>query len=283
VPTILHGSDLQYGKPYRPAVGEAFHRLAQDLGPDLVVVAGDLTQRAKRREFAAVREYLDRFDPPTVVTPGNHDVPLYRFWERVVAPHRNWRRYISPELDTVTRTEGMVCVALDSSAPHHAIVGGRLTQEQVAWAAGVFQDVEEGVYRVVVTHHHFVATPDNEGGRPLNEAPWILRAFEGMGVDLVLGGHVHQTHLSSSRVLLPDEDGSPGIPLVASGTAASSRGRGVETGKNSVNVVHLSRDEVVVEVHRFQVGSEVFEPASRHVFQRRSAEEPLGAWTMARA
>ena len=100
---ILHGSDLQFGKPYRPWAGDAFVVLAHRIRPDLVVVAGDLTQRAKTREYAEARRLLETLAPlPVVVTPGNHDVPLYRVWERLVDPYRNWRRAVSQELDSVT-------------------------------------------------------------------------------------------------------------------------------------------------------------------------------------
>lgn len=275
--TLLHGSDLQLGKPYRPAVGEAFRQLAGELAPELVVVAGDLTQRAKPREFAAVRAYLDAMAQHTVVvTPGNHDVPLYRFWERLLDPYRNWRRWISEELDTVTRVAGVTCVALNSAAPRRAVVAGHLGEDQIEDAREAFREAPADDFRVVVTHHHFIPTPDRQGGRPLDGGPRILEAFESMGVDLVLGGHVHQTHLGSSRTLVPGE--GPGIPLVASGTAASSRGRGVESGENSVNVVRLSSEQVEVQVYRYQAGAGVFEPAANYVFSRHTAAREARAW-----
>lgn len=275
--TILHGSDLQYGRPYRPAVGRAFQLLARNTEPDLVVVAGDLTQRAKRREFEAVRAYLDELaGMAVVVTPGNHDVPLYRVWERLLDPYRNWKRFISPELDTVTRVPGAVCVALSSAAPRRAIVAGHLSPAQVEWARAAFAEAGDGDHRILVTHHHFIPTPDREGGRPLAGAARILGELESMEVDLVLGGHVHQTHLGSSRTLVPGD--GPGIPLVASGTAASARGRGMEVGENSVNLVRLSADEVEVEVHRYHPGSGVFESTGRHTFLRRAGAGASRTW-----
>jgi len=97
---ILHGSDLQIGRPYRPAPAGAFLELARALEPDVVVVSGDLTQRAKAREYRVARDFLDALAPrPVVVTPGNHDVPLYRVWERLFAPHRNWRRFVGADLE----------------------------------------------------------------------------------------------------------------------------------------------------------------------------------------
>lgn len=263
---ILHASDLQAGKPFRARAAEDLVALAHALRPDVVVVAGDLTQRAKAREYRLARSILDRLAPlSVVVTPGNHDVPLYRVWERLLAPYRNWRRHIGPSLDTVTRVEGATLVALNSSAPRRAIVGGRVDAPQLELARRSFASARPTDARVVVIHHHFVRPPDGEGGRPLPGAGALLRAFEAMGVDLILGGHVHQTHLGTSRALV--DGAGPGIPLVACGTTASSRGRGPEAGVNTLNVVRLEESTVRVETRRHREG-EGFVVVAERAFPR---------------
>jgi len=248
--TILHASDLQIGSPYRPDAGEALVSFATELGSDVIVVAGDLTQRAKAREYRTAVELLARFpEVPVVVTPGNHDVPLYRFWERLLDPYRKWRRFFLPELDTVTTLAGATIVALNSSAPLRAIVSGRIDAHQLDFARTAFSKAPPADVRVLVVHHHFVPTPDGEGGRPIPGARRSLAAFEEIGVDLVLGGHVHQTHISTSTDLCGATTG-PGIPLVACGTTTSRRGRGSEAGGNSLNVIRVRQDGVEVLPHR---------------------------------
>ncbi len=270
--TLVHGSDLQCGKPYRPAVARAFHAAAMSLDPDVVVIAGDLTQRAKAPEFRDVRRFLEGFGGvPVVVTPGNHDVPLYRFWERLLMPYRNWRRFIDPSLDTVTRVPGAVLVALNSSAPRRAIVGGRIDDDQVELARRAFEATAADDVRVLVIHHHFVSTPDGEGGDPLPHAPELLERFEEIGVDLILGGHVHQTHITTSRALVEGPPDAPGIPIIRCGTTASSRGRGPEVGRNSFHVVHVSSEEVRVVPHFFESETGRFEPAEARALSRASA------------
>ena len=126
---ILHGSDLQMGRPFRPRAAKALRQLAFELDPNLIVISGDLTQRAKVHEFQAAWKLLEELPQvPIVVTPGNHDVPLYRFWERLLVPYRSWNRTIPHELDSVTVVPGATVVALNSASPWSAIVGGRLTQ-----------------------------------------------------------------------------------------------------------------------------------------------------------
>jgi 3',5'-cyclic AMP phosphodiesterase CpdA len=265
---IFHASDLQIGTPFRPSVAEAFVAQARAVEPDLVVISGDLTQRAKEREFVRARAIMDELAPlPVVVTPGNHDVPLFRAFERAFVPYRNWTRFVGVPLDSVTSLPGATVVALNSSAPRRALVAGRLRARQVAFARRAFDEASATDVRIMVTHHHFVPTPDGLGGRPLPGGAALLGAFEAMGVELVLGGHVHRTHLRTSRELVPGD--GPGIPLLACGTTASSRGRGPEAGLNSLNIVRVDRDEVVVTPHLCQEGATRFLPTESVRFPRR--------------
>jgi 3',5'-cyclic AMP phosphodiesterase CpdA len=258
---ILHLSDLQCGKPFRPDAAAALVRFARAVGPDVVVVAGDLTQRAKPREFVRAARLLEELgDGPVVVTPGNHDVPLYRVWERLFAPYRNWRRHVSPLLNEVRRVEGATFVALSSAAPHRAIVGGRLDAAQVDFARSAFSEAPDTDVRVLVVHHHFVPTVAGEGGRPLPRARALLEAFEDMGVDLVLGGHIHQTRVLFSRELVSERAG-PGIPLIACGTTTSGRGRGGERGWNSLNQVCVGPTSMEITAYRRPPGGTDFERA----------------------
>ncbi len=258
--TVLHASDLQCGRPFRPSAAEAFLRLAGETDPDVVVVSGDLTQRAKKREYALAASVLARLPAvPCVVTPGNHDVPLFRVWERLLGPHRNWKASISPHLDSVTRVQGATFVALDSSAPRRSIVNGRLDGAQLDFARRAFGDAPVTDLRVLVVHHHFVPVPDGTDGRPLPRAARLLRAFEEMEVAFVLGGHVHQTHITTSNDLLGTRDG-PGIPLITCGTTTSWRGRGPEKGLNSLNVLRIDEGVVEVTPHVLVADGTAFEP-----------------------
>lgn len=270
--TILHASDLQCGRPYLPRAADALVRLAGRLEPDAVVIAGDLTQRAKAREYRAAKALMERLPRvPTVVTPGNHDVPLYRVWERLFAPYRNWRTHVASELDTVTRVAGATLVALNSSAPLRAIVAGHIDEQQVELARTAFAAAPTGDLRVLVIHHHFVPTPDGKGGRPLPGAAALARAFESMGVDLVLGGHVHRTQVRTSRDLVPGD--GPGVPLVACGTTTSRRGRGPEAGRNSLNVVRLGPRDIEITPYLLGPGDGDFRSTDPIVLPRPQGAE----------
>lgn len=268
--TLLHVSDVHFGPPYYPVAGDAVQRLAERLRPDAIVASGDFTQRAREEQFAAARKWLDRLPSvPVVVTPGNHDVPLWRVKERLFDPYRLYRRYISDELDTVTRLPGAVVVSLNSTAPRRFIVNGRIHQWQLDFAADVFRSVPPDVQRIVVAHHHFAPPPDFEGGDVMPKAKRALDAFTEMKVDLILGGHLHRAYIGNSLDLYAGQDREHGIVVVQSGTTTSRRGRAREREKNTLNVLRLDRSRIRVTHYMYFDDAGDFVPVSRHQFFRR--------------
>jgi len=269
--TILHGSDLHFGKPFDSHVAEVFRETILRLSPDLLVLSGDFTQRAKIREFREAQEFLKSLpDLPLVVTPGNHDVPLYRVWERMFAPLRNYREFISTELDTVTSVSGATVVSLNSTAPLRGIVNGRLEDRQLLFAAQAFNDVPEEDLRVVVLHHHLAPAPDYESDQVLPGFQTCLSAFGKMNVDLILGGHLHRAYIANSLDSYPQENGKPGMIIAHSGTTTSRRGRARERNKNSFNLIGISGDRIVISQHLFVAEEGGFVPVGTHSFPRQT-------------
>lgn len=267
--TLLHASDLHFGPAYDPEAGEALLRFAERVSADAIVLSGDFTQRGKRRQFREARAFLDRLPRvPLVVTPGNHDVPLYRVWERLFAPYRNYRQYIARELDSVTRIPGATIVALNSTAPYTAIVNGRIRRRQLRFTRAAFAASPPGDARIVVAHHHFAPARDYEGGPGMPGARRILDAFHDMGVELVLGGHLHRAYIGNSLDVYAGEARERGIIIVQSGTTTSRRGRARERAKNSFNVVRLGGDLMEIAHYIYVRGNARFAPISRHVFPR---------------
>jgi len=267
--TIVHGSDIHFGKPHDPSAAEAFLRATESLSPDLLVFSGDFTQRAKVREYRAARAYLDRFpDIPTVLTPGNHDVPLYRVFERAIAPFRNYRAFIQGELDTVTRVTGAMVVSLNTADPHRSIVNGRIRRHQLAYAQTAFGEAAEGDLRILVAHHHLVSAPDEVKDHPLPGAVELLGLFADMGVDLILGGHLHRGYIVSSLDIRAGDAGDKEILIVHSGTTTSRRGRASETGMKSFNRIRVESDHLEVTPYHFGPADGEFTPRDGHIFPR---------------
>ena len=262
---IFHASDVHFGKPHLPELSEALVRFVHDLGPDAAVISGDLTQRAKATEYRAARAFLDALAPyPVITTAGNHDVPLYRIWERVFAPYRNYRAIIGPDLDMVLDIEGPGVpggarfVALDSSSPRRAIVNGRVTARQLEFADKSFAAAADRALRVLVVHHNLVDPGDGPKAPPLRDAGRILDRLPRWGVDLVLSGHIHRSYLGGSGEGVGSDGG---VPVILAGTASSNRGRGRERGRNSFNLIRVGESGIEAKVYLYSRDAGGFQPA----------------------
>lgn len=267
--TLLHVSDLHFGPPYRPQLGDALLDAARALRPDVIVASGDFTQRAKRGQYAAAHAFLAHLpEVPQVVVPGNHDIPLYRVAERIFNPYRNYRDYIAPELESVHRVDGAIIVALNTTAPLRTIVNGRITRRQIELCAQTFAVAPPETARIVVAHHHFAPAPDYESGAVMRGARRALERFQKMHVDLVLGGHLHRAYIGNSLDVYPGVDRSHGVIIVQCGTTTSARGRARERQKNSFNLLRVGAEVIRITHYMYFRTLGGFVPVSRHVFPR---------------
>lgn len=267
--TLLHVSDLHFGPPFVPKVGDALIAFAHSVAPDLIVASGDFTQRARPEQFQQAADYLATLPAvPKIVCPGNHDVPLYHLWDRFFNPHEHYLRYIADELNSVHHFDDAVIVSLDSTAPRRAITNGRISQWQLDYCKEVFEEAPADAVRIVVAHHHFAPAPDYEGGQVMPMAKRAIDMFANLRVDLILGGHLHRAYIGNSLDLYPGADREHGIIIVQSGTSTSRRGRAREREKNSVNVIRVGDEVVRVTHHMYFDDAAGFAAVSRHIFPR---------------
>jgi 3',5'-cyclic AMP phosphodiesterase CpdA len=233
--TIAHISDLHFGTE-DDAVTEA---LAAELaaGPSLVAISGDLTQRARPREFRQARAFLDALRSPYVVVPGNHDVPVYNLYERFAHPLRRYCREIAGDLSPLY-ADGELAVVGITTAHGLTLKSGRITQDMIDRACTQLS-AHPAAWKIVVAHHPFLIP---EGGDPddlVDNAQEAIDAFRATGVDLLLGGHLHLPY--SDDVAFRDR--ARRIVAVAAGTAISTRLRG---HPNSYNHLAFDGDDVTV-------------------------------------
>lgn len=278
--SLMQISDLHFGPHFLPRVSEATQRAAHDLRPDVMIISGDFTQRAKPSEFQDARKFLDALPPvPTVVTPGNHDVPLYRVWERLTAPYDNYQEHISADLDSTLRVDGATIVSLNSTAPYRAITNGRISNEQLDYCEQALSAAPAGDLRIVVAHHHFAPAPDYEQTDVMPRAKRAMDRFESLGVDIVMGGHLHRAYIGNSLDIYAGAKRQRGIIVCQCGTTTSRRGRAREREKNSFNYVEVSDHSIVITHWMYFSDADRFEPIGRHEFPRwpgRSLQPPTG-------
>ena len=232
--TLVHLSDLHFGRVDAELLQPLRSRI-EALGPDLLVVSGDLTQRAKPRQFREAKAFLDSLPRPQLVVPGNHDVPLYNVLARFLRPLGGYRRAIGSDVEP-SYLDDEIAVLGVNSARALTFKGGRVNGAQLERVQQALAGLPPGVVRIVVTHHPFEA-PERLAGR---------------GVDVVMTGHVHAASAAGRSVL-----------VVQAGTATSSRTR--ET-PNSFNLLRISSRRIDVREYRLRGAS--FAPGAVDSFER---------------
>lgn len=265
--SIAHLSDLHFGTEDEAIAKRLLDELAE-LRPDITVVSGDLTQRARRAQFAAARDYLDRLPKPLVVVPGNHDIPLYDVLRRMLSPLGRYKRFISEDLCPYATVDGLAVLGLNTARPSRWKEGA-LSPAQAELIRTRFAEADEGVRKVVVTHHPFIPPPDQPKAAVVAGRARALDAIHVAGVELLLAGHLH---VGYADVV----EGYDGVMSVQAGTAFSRRRR---SQPNAYNVITLDEREPHVEARAWDGNAfRAIEPSPRveRVTDRAPHEEQEG-------
>jgi 3',5'-cyclic AMP phosphodiesterase CpdA len=239
---IAHLSDIHFGAEDPPLVEAVRAHLAQ-LQPHLVVLSGDLTQRARRGQFLAARTFLASLPGEKLIVPGNHDVPLWNLLARFLTPLTAYSRLITRDLSPAYYDEELAVVGINT-ARSWTRKSGRINDEQAAEASGYLRRAAEGALRIVVTHHPFDLA-ETFGERELvGRARMALQQLAHAGVDVLLAGHFHEAYTGGTARRYPLPDGYSAL-VVQSGTATSTRTRGTP---NSFNILRYEKPQLEVEI-----------------------------------
>lgn len=212
---LLHLSDTHFGTEV-PAVVEALERLVASLRPDALLLSGDITQRATRDQFRAARAFLDRLGvAQTLVMPGNHDIPLFDVFSRLLTPYRRYREELGCAVAGIDDLPGLRIIRVKSTRRLRHI-DGELSAPQIAAVASLLRDAPNDVLRIVVTHQPlWVDRPRDQKNR-CHGAAAALESWRAAGADLLLAGHIHWPF---ARCL----PGARPLWAINAGTAVSSR------------------------------------------------------------
>jgi 3',5'-cyclic AMP phosphodiesterase CpdA len=262
VRTVAHLSDLHFGAADAVVV-EALLASVAGLAPDLVVVSGDLTQRARRDQFAQARAFLDALPHPQIVVPGNHDVPLYNIWSRFVSPLAGFRRYITADVHPAYVDDEIAVFGADTTRSF-TIQDGGLRPSDVVAVSRQLAAAPERAMKIVVCHHPFDLLTGRRARltrpRPASDA---VSALVTRGADVFLTGHLHVSYVGGTTTRY-EVSGRSAI-VVEAGTATSVRGRG-ET--NSFNVLRCERARIAIERMAWDPQTSVFVRAEHDWFER---------------
>ena len=268
--SLIHLSDLHFGRPVDLAQIRAVQRQAPALEPDAIVVSGDISQRSRHGEYQRGLAFLEtmRETAPTLLVPGNHDVewwksPFGMFGRRVL--YAKFRAYFGEELTPVLRVPGLTVAGALSA---HGLAFGSMTWNQRDLTVKGHIPVSEtdrlaallaaepaGTAKVAVLHHNVLR---GDISQRMGMAHWASaqRRLDACGADVVLCGHDHQ-------------EGAGQLPrgtVVSTASTLSDRTRGRRP--SVFNVVRLEDESVEVEHWRWDVAAGEFRPSDSHMFAR---------------
>jgi len=191
--------------------------------PSVVVISGDLTQRARKKQFEAAGAFIRKIPVPYLVVPGNHDIPFYDFVRRALTPLRRYRHYITADLNPVFKDDELMILGANT-ARAAAFKNGRISMAQIKFLADKFCVAEGHLFKVLVTHHPFLPPLDNPYASLVGRGDLAVQALEPCGLDLLLAGHYHRSYMGDLRSHYIAEKRS--IIVAQAGTATSKRTRG---------------------------------------------------------
>lgn len=243
---LIHLSDLHFGSHDDRLVAAVEQRI-DDAKPELVVISGDFTQRARTEQFEQACRFLERLRDAgheVLGVPGNHDVPLYDVLRRFLSPLTRYRRYIDQTLCPFHELPGAAVLGINT-ARSLTFKDGRISEEQVAYIHDTFARTRSETMRILVTHHPLFSLPVSDGpvlGKAIGRQELALGAVAQAGVDLLLAGHNHRASAHHAKDLVTDAGHAL---VIQAGTATSTRLRDEE---QSFNLIEVGDGEVTVAV-----------------------------------
>ena len=244
--SIVHISDIHFGDADSGVVEGLVEKIA-GLHPDLVVVSGDLTQRARTKQFKQARDFLSRLPQPHLIVPGNHDVPLYNVFDRFLKPLTKFKKYITDDLSPEFHDAELAVFGINT-ARSLTIKGGRVSEEQVERLLRRLEPIDESKVKMIVTHHPFDLPEGFDDDDIVGGAKTVMPRLVESGADIFLAGHLHVSHITHSARRYKLDNGYSAL-VIQAGTAASLRERGED---NSFNLLEL--DGHMLTVKRMQCG-----------------------------
>lgn len=263
---LLQVSDTHFGTE-QPKVMEALVSLARQQAPELIVLSGDITQRARRAQFRAARAFADRLGAPHLLAlPGNHDIPLFNLIARVFFPYSNHQHAFGLDLEPSFESAELLVVSANTTRPwRHK--DGEISRAQIERVSQRLKKAAPRQLRIVVTHQPVFVTCKAEEKNLLHGHREAIFAWAEAGADLVIGGHIHIPYVRSLRERFPELPRN--VWVAQAGTAVSNRVR--HDAPNSVNLIRYAQPDrggrCVVERWDYSAGCGAFTVVERTVIK----------------
>lgn len=241
---IAHLSDPHFGTVL-PSVEQALLSTVRGLAPDLVILSGDITQRARSAQFAAAARFVAAVALPILAIPGNHDIPLYNIFGRLLAPYRGFERAFGAELEPTFERNGVQVLGFNS-APRWRHKNGDISPGRVAQRLRRSESPATSL-RIAVFHHPFDYVEAQDCRNLIRRHDELAALLASGRVDLVLGGHIHDAIARTTEHRYPDL--ARPFVIAQAGTALSWRIR--YRTPNTFNLITLQAEPGAMAVERW--------------------------------
>lgn len=245
--TIVHISDLHFGME-NLTIADALLEEIRQIDPAAVVISGDITQRARTKQYLAAKDFLGKIDYPQIIIPGNHDVPLFDVMRRTLAPLDRYKKYITDDLNPFFYN-GEVAIYGINTARSLTWKAGRISFAQMEQIHKAFDPLDDSVFKVLVTHHPFIPSTGRFHEDIVGRGEHAIEVIAESGVDLLLAGHLHHGYSGDIKAYYPNADRS--VISAQAGTAISRR---FTRKGNGYNVITVDNYEINIEIRNFRKG-----------------------------
>jgi 3',5'-cyclic AMP phosphodiesterase CpdA len=259
---LLQISDTHFGTEVGTVV-QALQKRIAELEPNLVVLTGDITQRARRDEFIKAKVFLDSLGPVAkFCCPGNHDIPLFDLFTRFLNPYRTYTSILQLPLEIFYSSEDAELLMLNSTSRFRH-VDGVLEMKYLKKHLEQFSSSNQK-WKIVAFHHPMDCKQAVDQKNILRNSQEAMQALSGKGVDLVMGGHIHDPFTTTSVQKYPQL--SKKMLISVCGTGVSSRTR--RNAPNSFNLYDLDKNasSIIVKRFDFEADSALFKQISERTF-----------------
>ncbi len=227
---IVHISDLHFGM-HHEHIATAFLEDLAILKPEIIIISGDLTHRARDEQYVALEKFLSQIKSPIITVPGNHDIPFYNAVARTFYPFSSYRNYRSPQLEPTMYNE-LISIFGANTVNRFTLKDGKLKKRSLKKAADFFSQ-QSTACNLLFFHHNF----DYLEGlhKPLVNKKQFLQFLKKSSINIVCTGHLHFAHIG----ILPKENKEPCL-LLHAGSLLCKRSK---DGCNSYFVIDINEDK----------------------------------------
>ncbi|MBC7753166.1 MAG: metallophosphoesterase [Moraxellaceae bacterium] len=198
---IAHISDPHFGAN-NPDVVQSLTTRLLELQPDLIIMTGDITQRARLDQFKAAHAFVESLKQfQWAVVPGNHDIPLYNLSRRFFAPYSHYETAFEGQIEKKIPLEQVQVFTFDSTS-RFRLVQGALSQKQIKDL--VRKKLIQTDVRIACFHHPVDCPKRVDEKNLLRNRDQVMKVFAETKMDLVLGGHIHDPFVTLSGERYPD-------------------------------------------------------------------------------